>query len=168
MRVWRMKENENEEEIYLAGGCLWGVQEFIRHLPGVISTEAGRANGSTDSTKAEYDGYVECVRVQFNYNQVSVFRLMDYFFEIIDPHSLNKQGDDVGKKYRTGVYSRNQDHLDIARSYIKSRSDSDSVVVEVLPLSNYVRSDDEHQDRLQKYPGTLCHIPPKLLTKYKD
>ena len=53
-----MKENENEEEIYLAGGCLWGVQEFVRHLPGVISTEAGRANGSTDSTKAEYDGYV--------------------------------------------------------------------------------------------------------------
>ncbi|NBI56077.1 hypothetical protein EIZ48_26575 [Photobacterium alginatilyticum] len=92
------------EEIYFAGGCLWGVQEYLRHLPGVISTEAGRANGTSATTKSEYDGYAECVRTQFNPEVVSVEQLMDYFFEIIDPYSTNKQGDDIGEKYRTGVY----------------------------------------------------------------
>ena len=76
-----LEENQVGEEIFLAGGCLWGVQEFVRHLPGVISTEAGRANGTTDCTQTEYDGYAECVRVLFDANQVSVLRLMDYFFE---------------------------------------------------------------------------------------
>ena len=157
-----MKENINTEEIFLAGGCLWGVQEFVRYLPGVLSTEAGRANGTTDSTKTEYDGYAECVRVEFDSSQVSIHSLMNYFFEIIDPHSLNKQGDDVGEKYRTGIYSRDYDHLEAARNYIETRVDAESVVVEVLPLTNYVRSDDEHQDRLQKFPDEVCHIPRKL------
>ena len=161
------EENQLGDEIFLAGGCLWGVQEFVRHLPGVILTEAGRANGTTNCTQTEYDGYAECVRVLFDSNQVSVLRLMDYFFEIIDPHSLNKQGQDVGLKYRTGVYSRKRDHLDAVRSYIKSRADSESVLVEVLPLTRYVRSDDEHQERLKKYPNEKCHIPWELLTKYK-
>ncbi|QSA20588.1 peptide-methionine (S)-S-oxide reductase, partial [Vibrio furnissii] len=95
------------EEIYLAGGCLWGVQEFMRHLPGVTLTEAGRANGTTETTQSEYDGYAECVRIQFDPAQVSIAQLMDYLFEIIDPYSINKQGIDVGPKYRTGVYSHN-------------------------------------------------------------
>ncbi len=100
------------EEIYFAGGCLWGVQEFMRHLPGVINTEAGRANGTTDNTQSEYDGYAECVKTQFDAEQVSVETLMGgYLFEIIDPYSVNKQGEDVGEKYRTGVYSQNEQHL---------------------------------------------------------
>ena len=162
-----LEENQIGEEIFLAGGCLWGVQEFVRHLPGVISTESGRVNGTTDCTKSAYDGYAECVRVLFDSTQVSVLRLMDYFFEIIDPHSLNKQGDDVGEKYRTGVYSRSRKHLETARIYIESRADSRSVLVEVLPLTRYVRSDDIHQDRLKKFPNEKCHIPLDLLTKYK-
>ena len=84
------------EEIYFAGGCLWGVQEFLRHLPGVASTEAGRANGSTAGLKkqqGEYDGYAECVRTIFHPDRVSVRQLMGYFFEIIDPYSLNGQVD---------------------------------------------------------------------------
>ena len=99
------------EEIYLAGGCLWGVQEFLRHIPGVINTEAGRANGSTQSLDEEYDGYVECVRTIFDPTQVSVARLIEYLFEIIDPYSMNKQGPDEGRKYRTGVYSKSETHL---------------------------------------------------------
>ena len=83
------------EEIFFAGGCLWGVQEFIRHLPGVASTEAGRANGSTGLKKqqGEYDGYAECVRTLFYPDRVSVRQLMGYFFEIIDPQSLDQQVD---------------------------------------------------------------------------
>ena len=71
------------EEIYLAGGCLWGVQEFIRHLPGVIETEAGRANGTSQSINGEYDGYAECVRTQFAPYQLTIRRLVEYFFEIM-------------------------------------------------------------------------------------
>ena len=156
------------EEIFFAGGCLWGVQEFVRNLPGVISTEAGRVNGTSDTTEGSYDGYVECVRASFDPQVVSVAQLMAYFFEIIDPYSLNKQGPDEGEKYRTGVYSREQSHLDCAKSYIEGRADSSRVAVEVLPLSNYVKSDDEHQDRLTLHPEEQCHIPRELLHKYKS
>lgn len=155
------------QEIYFAGGCLWGVQEFMRHLPGVISTEAGRVNGSSDTTSTPYDGYAECVRTQFDPQQVSIAQLMGFFFEIIDPYSLNKQGDDVGEKYRTGVYSINADHLSQAKQYIAQRSDADKTVVEVLPMLNYVKSDLEHQDRLTNHPNDYCHIPLDLLHKYK-
>ncbi|TOD48310.1 peptide-methionine (S)-S-oxide reductase [Vibrio parahaemolyticus] len=156
------------EEIYFAGGCLWGVQEFMRHLPGVISTEAGRANGTTDNTQSEYDGYAECVKTQFDPEQVSVETLMGYLFEIIDPHSVNKQGEDVGEKYRTGVYSQSEQHLAIAKAFIAARPDADKIAVEVLPLMNYVPSDDEHQDRLTRFPNDYCHIPLDLLHKYKN
>ena len=155
------------EEIYFAGGCLWGVQEFIRHLPGVINTEAGRANGTANDTCGDYDGYSECVRTQFDPSQVSVTQLMSYFFEIIDPYSVNKQGIDVGEKYRTGVYSVNPQHLQQAADFIAARDDADKIVVEVLPLTNFVKSDDEHQDRLTLHPGDYCHIPLDLLHKYR-
>ena len=156
------------EEVYVAGGCLWGVQEFFRHIPGVRSTVAGRANGSSQSTAGAYDGYAECVRVEFCTEELSLAQLMRDFFEIIDPYSLNQQGNDIGKKYRTGIYSKNKIHLESARIFINSRTDCDSIVVEVLPLANFVESDPEHQDRLQRCPGDYCHIPTELLQKYKS
>ncbi len=156
------------ETIYFAGGCLWGVQAFIRTLHGVVSTEAGRANGTTNSLDSQYDGYAECVKTVFDPSVVSVVKLMDYFFEIIDPYSINKQGQDIGEKYRTGVYSADNKHLEIAKDYIAKRSDASKIVVEVLPLSNYVRSADEHQDRLERFPNDYCHIPLQILHKYKQ
>ena len=156
------------QEIYLAGGCLWGVQEFVRHLPGVIQTEAGRANGSSPSTKGEYDGYAECVRTVFDPAKVTVGQLLEYLFEIIDPYSINRQGPDVGEKYRTGVYSKSEAHLNEAKQWIASREDADHIAMEVLPLTNYVRSDEEHQDRLTRCPEDTCHIPLSLLHKYKQ
>ena len=83
---------------------------------------------------------------------------MDYLFEIIDPYSINKQGIDVGPKYRTGVYSDNPAHLERAIKYISERPDADKIAVEVLPLTNYVRSDDEHQNRLTLHPDGLAAI----------
>lgn len=156
------------ETMYFAGGCLWGVQEFMRHLPGVVKTEAGRVNGTSQSTKTPYDGYAECVKVTFCASTVTTEALMDYFFEIIDPYSLNRQGDDVGTKYRTGVYSQCSSHLRKASAWVAKRRDKDKIVVEVLPLVNYVKSDEEHQDRLTRYPDDYCHIPKLLLHKYKS
>jgi peptide-methionine (S)-S-oxide reductase len=145
----------------------WVLQEFIKHLPGVVATEAGRANDLTDTTKSSYDGYAECVKVIFYPNAVNVIELIGYFFEIIDPYSINKQGEDVGKKYRTGIYSKQSSHLQAAIGYITRRDDADKVVVEILPLLNYVKSDEEHQERLTRFPNDYCHIPKKILHKYK-
>ena len=157
----------NTEEIYLAGGCLWGVQEFVRYLPGVIKTEAGRANGATNSTQSEYDGYAECVRTVFDLAEVSVSRLVEYLFEIINPYSISEQGSDIGDKYRTGIYSKSEKHLQEAKKWIGSREDAERIVVEVLPLTNFVPSEAEHQDRLTRFPNDKCHIPRLLLHKYK-
>lgn len=162
-----MADNTEFEVIYFAGGCLWGVQEFIRHLPGVITTEAGRANGTTDSTNTPYDGYAECVMVTYSANAVTIDALLEYFFEIIDPYSINQQGEDIGEKYRTGIYSSNYQHLIQSRNYIDRQQNKEKIQVEVLPLRNYVRSDTEHQDRLSRFPTDYCHIPQPLLHKYK-
>ncbi|MFT2091935.1 peptide-methionine (S)-S-oxide reductase [Paraglaciecola sp. 2405UD69-4] len=164
----QIEASHTQQDIYFAGGCLWGVQEFLKHLPGVVTTQAGRANGSTNTTKSQYDGFAECVKVSFKTHQVSVTKLIDYFFEIIDPYSINQQGQDIGKKYRTGIYSEDPKHLEIANQYIAKRDDSEKIVVEVLPLSNYVKSDDEHQERLTRFPNDYCHIPQNILHKYKD
>ena len=158
------------ETIYLAGGCLWGVQEFFRHIPGVMATEAGRANGSTQILNGDYDGYAECVSVDFDVNYLSVEQLIEYLFEIIDPYSVDQQGLDIGKKYRSGVYSTNESHLLKAKRFIESiqsKELSQPIVVEVLPLSNYLKSADEHQDRLQRFPDEVCHLPKSLLNKYR-
>ncbi|MDH6018456.1 peptide-methionine (S)-S-oxide reductase [Vibrio splendidus] len=165
------------EQIYLAGGCLWGVQEFIKYVPGVISTEAGRANGSThqltengSTQQSDCDGYAECVQIEFDPSVTSVMILMKHLFEIIDPYSVNKQGVDVGEKYRTGVYSTNAEHLTEAKHYIASRDDADRIALEILPLTHYVASDDIHQHHLSHFPEDhhLCHIPWDLLHKYKS
>lgn len=158
------------ETVYVAGGCLWGVQHFFDSLPGVQMTEAGRANGKTNSLDGEYDGYAECVKVIFDEKIVSITNLMEYLFEIIDPYSLNKQGVDVGKKYRTGIYSTCEKHLEEAKDFIHHWEDRDKIVVEVLPLTNYVRSAEEHQHHLERYSEdcSYCHIPDEVLNKYRN
>ncbi|SOC43494.1 peptide-methionine (S)-S-oxide reductase [Salinicoccus kekensis] len=156
------------ETVYLAGGCLWGVQAFVKTLPGVVSTEAGRANGSTSSLEGEYDGYAECVKTVFDPSRISIEELMNHLFEVIDPYSVNRQGEDIGEKYRTGLYSEDPEHLKRAEFFIRMREDHERIAVEVLPLKNYVRSAEEHQDRLDKHPDDYCHIPAGLLNKYRN
>ncbi|GAC17779.1 peptide-methionine (S)-S-oxide reductase [Paraglaciecola arctica] len=170
MKTKQQNNNNNThlEIIYFAGGCLWGVQEFLKHLPGVTATEAGRANGLTDTTNSNYDGFAECVKVTFDTSAINANKLIGYFFEIIDPYSINKQGEDVGQKYRTGIYSQQDSHLKTAIQYIKNRDDAAKIAVEILALSNYVKSDEEHQERLTRFPNDYCHIPQNILHKYKS
>lgn len=156
-----------DETIYLAGGCLWGVQAFVKTLEGVITTEAGRANGRTNSLTSPYDGYAECVKTTFDPSILPCEQLFSFFFEIIDPFSLNKQGNDIGEKYRTGIYSQNPEHLEQALSFIARQEASEKILVEVKPLENYIPSAPEHQDRLEHFPEDYCHIPKSLLHKYK-
>ncbi|MFD5224910.1 peptide-methionine (S)-S-oxide reductase [Microbacterium sp. NPDC058342] len=155
------------QELHLAGGCLWGVQAFVSTLHGVTFTEAGRANGTSRHLDGEYDGYAECVRTRFDPAVIGVTQLMAHLFEIIDPYSRNKQGPDVGEKYRTGLYSRDPAHLAAARAFITARDDAALIAVEVLPLANYVRSAEEHHHRLARSREDSCHLPEELLTRYR-
>ncbi|MFC4985279.1 peptide-methionine (S)-S-oxide reductase [Salinicoccus siamensis] len=139
----------------------------MKTLPGVISTEAGRANGTSDTLEGVYDGYAECVKTEFNPTVTSIDRLMGHLFEIINPYSIDRQGEDVGRKYRTGLYSEDPMHLEEAEAFIQQREDHAKIAVEVLPLTHYVRSADEHQDRLERCPDDYCHIPKELLMKYR-
>ena len=116
-----------------------GRSSFFKTIPGIVSTEAGRANGTTSNLSGEYDGYAECVKLTFDPDSLTIRNIMAYLFEVIDPYSLNQQGQDIGKKYRTGLYSENMQHLKEAQTFIDEREDSDYIVVEVLPLSNYVK-----------------------------
>ena len=158
------------ETVYIAGGCLWGVQHFFDTVPGVQMTEAGRANGTTSSLDGPYDGYAECVKVVYDEKNTSISELMAHLFGIIDPYSLNKQGVDVGKKYRTGLYSTDPRHLEEARAFINGREDRDKIMLEVLPLTNYVRSAEEHQHHLERHPEdcSYCHIPDAVLNRYRN
>lgn len=157
------------EEIYLAGGCLWGVEHFMKSIDGVLETEAGRANGSSNILSGPYDGYSECVKITFDTDRLTVTDLIKYLFEIIDPYSIDKQGNDVGHKYRTGIYSLNPRHLQEASEYLASREDSDRLALEILPLTNYIPSAPEHQDHLERFPEDyyLCHIPLSVMNKYR-
>ena len=167
----------SKETIYIAGGCLWGVQEFLKYIPGILETQAGRANGITKSTKTPYDGFAECVKTTFNAKIVSVEDLIHHLLEIIDPYNINQQGNDIGEKYRTGIYSDHQNHLLKAKNYIQKVEETlnlknkiiKKIAIEVLPLTNFIPSDAEHQHRLTLHPNdhSYCHIPLDILHKYK-
>lgn len=150
----------------MAGGCLWGVQAFLKTVPGVAGTEAGRANGETATLDGHYDGYAECVKTICE-DTLALHELLDDFFQIMDPYSVNKQGIDEGPKYRTGIYSEDEALLQAVRRYINSREDKEKIVVEVLSLNNYIRSADEHQDYLDRHPGDYCHVPLEMMRKYR-
>jgi len=166
------------ETIYIAGGCLWGVQEFFKYIPGVVDTKAGRANGITKSTKTPYDGFAECIKTTFNPKIISVEDLIHHLLEIIDPYSINQQGNDIGQKYRTGIYSDHQKHLLKAKKCIQKVEERlnhknktiQKIAIEVLPLTNFIPSDAEHQHRLTLSPNdhSYCHIPLDVLHKYKN
>lgn len=158
------------ETIYLAGGCLWGVQYFFKEIEGIIDVEAGRANGLQNKLDGPYDGYAECVKIDFDATIICTEQLLTLLFEIIDPYSVNQQGFDIGEKYRTGIYSQNNHHLTIATQFIQARPDSEKIKVEVLPLTNYVKSAPIHQHHLDSYPEDryLCHLPTAVLNRYRQ
>ena len=150
-------------EVYLAGGCFWGVEAYFSNLDGVIKTEVGYANGKTATTTYEelkVTGFAETVKVIFDEEIISLNEIFEHFYYIIDPTSLNKQGNDVGSQYRTGIYSRSEAILKAARNFlnIKQENEKEKIIVEVKVLNNYIRAEEYHQDYLKKNPAGYCHI----------
>lgn len=157
------------KEIYLAGGCFWGTEHFFKQVNGVTATEVGYANGHTDNPTYQQvcthtTGHAETVHVTYDEAIVDLPFLLDLYFMAIDPTSVNKQGEDEGPQYRTGIY-----YVDPAdRPAIEARLAAEAqrhslpLAVEVKPLRCFYRAEDYHQDYLDKNPTGYCHLPLAL------
>ncbi|MBR2066914.1 MAG: peptide-methionine (R)-S-oxide reductase MsrB [Solobacterium sp.] len=153
------------KEIYLAGGCFWGAQKFFDQFDGVVKTEVGYANGPSHEVSYEEvcksSGHAECVYIQYDEKLISLEKLLEYYFMVVDPTSLNQQGHDVGVQYRTGIYYIKEEDKEIIQKVYeaKEKEMGKSFVVEVLPLDNFCLAEEYHQKYLDKNPGGYCHIP---------
>ena len=150
-------------EIYLAGGCFWGVEAYMERIYGVKDAVSGYANGNTDKTSYPLVGktdHAETVKVTYDASQISLDKLLQYYFKVIDPTSLNQQGNDRGRQYRTGIYYQDvadKSVIEQALNQLQSKYKS-KIQVEVQPLKNYVMAEEYHQDYLKKNPNGYCHI----------
>ena len=151
--------------IYLAGGCFWGVQKFFDQFKGVTGTEVGYANGP-DTAPSYQDvcrssGHAETVRVDYDPEAVSLTKLLEYYFMVIDPLSVNRQGNDKGIQYRTGIYYTDEDQLPEIRAVWDEQEEKAGaeLAVELASLHNFFSAEEYHQKYLDKNPGGYCHIP---------
>ena len=159
-----------QKTIYLAGGCFWGCQKFFDQFDGVTETEVGYANGPdrpvTYEEVCRNSGHAETVRVVYDEEKMPLKRLLEYYFMVIDPLSVNRQGHDTGIQYRTGIYFTEESQLpDIMAVYQEEEKKAGAkLAVEVEPLANFFPAEEYHQDYLEKNPGGYCHIPDKYYT----
>lgn len=174
-----MNEDEEKENnmkiIYLAGGCFWGTEKYLSLIDGVISTEVGYANGSTEQPTYQdvcyrNTGHSEAVKVVYDSVLISLDKLLEHFYNIINPTSINKQGNDVGSQYRSGIYfvdDRDKTIIEKSIGELQKKYE-DRIAIEVLPLKNYYSAEDYHQKYLEKNPGGYCHIRPEKFIEAKN
>lgn len=163
------KTMEERKEIYFAGGCFWGTEHFMKQINGVESTQVGYANGHTQHPTyrevcTDQTGFAETVKVVYDPQAVKLDLLIDLFFKTIDPTSVNRQGNDRGSQYRTGIYYTDKEDLPLIEAVVQSQAKhySKPLAVEIKPLENFYPAEDYHQDYLDKNPGGYCHIHPAL------
>ena len=164
--------NTNHREIWLAGGCFWGLEAYMEKLNGVVYADVGYANGNTENPTYEQvchnnTGHAEAAYVQYDPKHLDLATLLTYFFKVVDPTTLNRQGNDRGVQYRSGIYYKDPadkaviDQV-IAKEQLKY---SAKIVTEVAPLRNYYVAEEYHQQYLAKNPGGYCHIDLSSLDK---
>lgn len=149
------------KQIILAGGCFWGMQELIRQQPGVMATDVGYTGGKNANPTYEFHpGHAEAVRIAYDPEQTSLDAILDYFFRIHDPTTLNRQGNDIGTSYRSAIFVADESDRESAGAAIQRASQhwKDPIVTTIEPLTEYYLAESEHQEYLQKYPGGYtCH-----------
>ena len=155
----------NAERAVLAGGCFWGMQDLIRKLPGVLSTRVGYSGGDIpNATYRNHGNHAESIEIIFDPAKMSYRRLLEFFFQIHDPTTLNRQGNDVGASYRSAIFYVDDEQKKIAENTIADVEASGlwpgKVVTEVTPVGDFWEAEPEHQDYLERYPGGYtCHFP---------
>lgn len=158
-----------QKEIYLAGGCFWGLEHYFDCVPGVISTQVGYANATVPNPSYELvcsgrTGAAETVHVVYDPERIPLQDILRLFFDVIDPFSLNRQGNDRGTQYRTGIYTVTPEDLLSAQEFVEGEQERLSpgrkrqIAVEVQPLQNFYRAEGYHQKYLDCNPGGYCHI----------
>lgn len=152
-------------KIYFAGGCFWGVEEYFSRIPGVMATTAGYANGTTllpayKDVCSGNTGFAEAVKVEYDPSVITLRTLTEQYFKIIDPVSVNKQGNDTGSQYRTGIYYTG-DHEKIPLQLVMDQVQKEyktPLAVELEPLRKFYPAEEYHQDYLKRNPSGYCHI----------
>lgn len=162
-------KNNNLKEIYLAGGCFWGTQAYFDQIDGVVETEVGYANGVIENPTYEQvctgsTGFAETTKIIYDADKINLYQILEQYFRIIDPTSLNKQGGDVGTQYRTGIYTLNSKDRQSVREFFElvKNNYNKEIVVENKILENYYPAEEYHQKYLQKNPGGYCHVDLSL------
>jgi len=155
----------NHKDIYFAGGCFWGIEEYFSRIPGVYNVSSGYANGKTENPSYEdviyrNTGHAETVHVEYDPSIVSLKTLTEQFFNIINPLSINMQGADKGTQYRTGIYYTDEADIGTIQEVFNTEQEKykKEIVVEVLPLKNFYLAEEYHQDYLKKNPNGYCHV----------
>ena len=153
-------------EIYLAGGCFWGLEEYFSRISGVLQTSVGYANGQVETTNYQLikeTDHAETVQVVYDEKVVSLREILLYYFRVIDPLSVNQQGNDRGRQYRTGIYYLEEANLPTINTVVREQEllIGRKIAVEVEKLRHYILAEDYHQDYLKKNPGGYCHIDVK-------
>lgn len=162
------------KKIYLAGGCFWGVEHYFSLIRGILKTEVGYANSNIENPSYEdvckgRSVASETVFIEYDEAKISLEKLLAYFFRIIDPTSLNKQGHDEGIQYRTGIYYVDVTDKVIIDQAIKELQEKyeEKVLVEVMELGNFYRAEEYHQEYLYKNPNGYCHLPLSVFKEVK-
>jgi len=153
----------NTKNVVLAGGCFWGLEELFRVQPGIVDTEVGYTGGENDNpTYENHPGHAEAMKITYDPAKTNYKQILDYFFRIHDPTTLNRQGNDIGTSYRSAIFYNTDEELAEAREVIELVNESglyDKTVVTTLePLGTFYSAEEYHQDYLQKNPeGYTCH-----------
>jgi len=154
----------SKRTIYLAGGCFWGVEELFGEQPGVVDTEVGYTGGTNDyPTYENHPGHAEALAITYEDDKSDYAKLLDFFFRIHDPTTLNRQGNDVGSSYRSAIFYQNAEEEKVAREVIKKVDASglykQPVVTTLEPFTKFWTAEEYHQDYLKKNPGGYtCHF----------
>ncbi|RON17211.1 peptide-methionine (S)-S-oxide reductase [Pseudomonas brassicacearum] len=152
------------ETAILAGGCFWGMQDLIRRMPGVLSTRVGYSGGDVpNATYRNHGTHAEAIEIEFNPAVISYRQILEFFFQIHDPSTANRQGNDIGLSYRSAIFYRNEDQRDIAEDTVADVDASGlwpgKAVTEIAPAGPFWQAEPEHQDYLEKVPnGYTCHF----------
>ncbi len=156
-------EQAKSERAILAGGCFWGMQDLIRKRPGVIATRVGYSGGDVpNATYRKHGTHAEAIEILFDPQKLSYRRLLEFFFQVHDPTTHNRQGNDTGASYRSAIYYTSQEQKQVAEDTIDDVNTSGlwpgKVVTELAPAGDFWEAEPEHQDYLERYPdGYTCH-----------
>lgn len=158
-------EEKDLREIYVAGGCFWGIDAYMKRVKGVYATESGYANGHTQNPTYEQvcthtTGFVEAVKIKYDVTKIGLKQLLEAFTTVIDVVSITGEMDEVGDQYRSGVYYTDETDRAVSVEVIETlkKSVSGKVNVEIMPLENYYPAEDYHQDYMEKHVDASCHV----------